>query len=216
MRIGVSHGKIRANSGGRLAAVVRSPAGRLRQQRKRRTDHRCHAAPGEVPALSNEDPLARPVAVAWTSARAQRCGFYFDPTKLRASYLAYEAKQSNRGATGKSGEELRLDLQGHSRSGLQRPDYCTDRKGTEIKTELAASPGWRFYSQASANQEGRDVWNVGLPAGGLGRTLRCKENVRGAGQEAEQIASAARTRHAWMPADPIATGPDCARRLSTA
>ena len=34
------------------------------------------------------------MAVAWTSARAQRCGFYFDPAKLRASYLAYEARQS--------------------------------------------------------------------------------------------------------------------------
>jgi len=43
--------------------------------------------------LNNDDPAARPVAVAWTSARAQRCGFYFDPAKLRASYLAYESRQ---------------------------------------------------------------------------------------------------------------------------
>src|SRR5512145_535689 len=44
--------------------------------------------------LGNDDPTARPIAVAWTSARAVRCGFHFDPAKLKASYLAYEARQS--------------------------------------------------------------------------------------------------------------------------
>src|SRR5262245_16199305 len=44
--------------------------------------------------ISNASPMARPIAVAWTSARARRCGFFFDPVKLRASYLAFEAKQS--------------------------------------------------------------------------------------------------------------------------
>jgi len=51
-------------------------------------------APGTI---SIDDPMARPIAVSWTSARAKRCGFYFDPAKLRSNYLAYEAKQ---GATG--------------------------------------------------------------------------------------------------------------------
>src|SRR5262245_41286736 len=51
------------------------------------------AAAADVPTASNDDPAARPMAVAWTSARAQRCGFFFDPGKLRSSYLAYEARQ---------------------------------------------------------------------------------------------------------------------------
>src|SRR5512145_1854197 len=34
--------------------------------------------------MNNDNPIARPIAVAWTSARAQRCGFFFDPAKLRA------------------------------------------------------------------------------------------------------------------------------------
>src|SRR5262245_39148282 len=54
------------------------------------------AAPdGAGASLNNDDPAARPVAVAWTAARAQRCGFFFDPTKLKSSYLRYEARQSN-------------------------------------------------------------------------------------------------------------------------
>jgi hypothetical protein len=40
-----------------------------------------------------EDPLARPIQVAWTSARASRCGFMFDPAKLKADYLGDEARR---------------------------------------------------------------------------------------------------------------------------
>ena len=39
-----------------------------------------------------QDPLARPVQVAWTSARASYCGFVFNPDQLRANYMAAEAR----------------------------------------------------------------------------------------------------------------------------
>lgn len=94
-------------------------------------------AAGDVPAaISNEDPLARPVAVAWTAARAQRCGFYFDPTKLRASYLAYEAKQSNAEALAKAQKTYDSTFGTIRDRVTSSPDYCTDRKSTEIKTDL--------------------------------------------------------------------------------
>ena len=61
----------------------------------------------DAPAgVRNDSPMARPIAVAWTSARARRCGFYFDSARLRTNYLAYEAGQGN------SREKLRLGLQG--------------------------------------------------------------------------------------------------------
>lgn len=43
--------------------------------------------------VSPEDPLARPIQVAWTSARAAHCGFMFDPERLKASYLADERRR---------------------------------------------------------------------------------------------------------------------------
>ncbi len=46
----------------------------------------------EARYVSPEDPLARPVQVAWTSARATHCGFIFDPDQLRADFLAAEAR----------------------------------------------------------------------------------------------------------------------------
>jgi hypothetical protein len=96
------------------------------------------ALPADAPqGISNQDPMARPVQVAWTSARAKRCGFYFDPAKLRSSYLAYEAKQ------GAAGEQLaRIEKTYDSTYKTvgdkiaNDPDYCTDRKGAEIKADL--------------------------------------------------------------------------------
>jgi hypothetical protein len=87
-------------------------------------------------AISNDSPLARPIAVAWTSARAKRCGFYFDPGKLRASYLAYEARQSNGEQLAKSEKSYDTTFKVISDRVSSNPDYCTDRKGAEIKADL--------------------------------------------------------------------------------
>src|SRR6516225_570082 len=50
-------------------------------------------AAAEAGSIKNDDPMARPVGVGWTSARAKRCGFYYDPVRLRTSYLAWERTQ---------------------------------------------------------------------------------------------------------------------------
>ncbi|MGI8724788.1 MAG: hypothetical protein ACR2J1_05430 [Methyloceanibacter sp.] len=46
----------------------------------------------EARTVKPDDPLARPIQVAWTSARASYCGFIFDPGQLRANYLASESR----------------------------------------------------------------------------------------------------------------------------
>src|SRR5262245_27821193 len=50
------------------------------------------SADKEARYVSPEDPLARPIQVGWTSARATHCGFIFDPDQLRADFLASEAR----------------------------------------------------------------------------------------------------------------------------
>jgi hypothetical protein len=95
------------------------------------------AASGEVPAIGNEDPLARPVYVAWTSARAQRCGFYFDPAKLRTAYLAYEAKQGSAGEQlGRIEKAYDATIKTITNNITQEANYCSDRKSAEIKANL--------------------------------------------------------------------------------
>jgi len=90
-------------------------------------------APG---SLTNEDPLARPIAVAWTAARAHRCGFHFEPTKLRASYLGYEAKQSSAEQVAKVEKSYDATFKVIRERVSADPEYCTDRKSAEIKADL--------------------------------------------------------------------------------
>lgn len=48
------------------------------------------AKPGDVVATGN-DPTSRAVQVGATAARARKCGFNFDPVRLKANFLAAEA-----------------------------------------------------------------------------------------------------------------------------
>lgn len=114
--------------GGLLAACSNSAGGLVTGSNQ--TD-------GEVPGgITNASPLARPIGVAWTSARAQRCGFYFDATKLRASYLAYEAKQGNAEQLSKAEKSYDATFKTIRERVSADPDYCTDAKGNAIKADL--------------------------------------------------------------------------------
>jgi hypothetical protein len=87
-------------------------------------------------SISNDNPLARPMAVAWTSARAEKCGFHFDPAKLRASYLAYEAKQSPPDQLGKAQQVYDTTFKSIGQRIATNPEYCSDRKSADIKVDL--------------------------------------------------------------------------------
>jgi hypothetical protein len=94
--------------------------------------------PADAPAaMTNDDAMARPIAVAWTSARAKRCGFYFDPAKLRTNYLAYESKQ---GLAGEQYAKLEKAYDTSYRVTSEKissnTDYCSESKGREIKADL--------------------------------------------------------------------------------
>jgi hypothetical protein len=49
----------------------------------------------EARNVAPEDPLAKPIQVAWTSARASHCGFIFDPVQLRSNFMAAEMQAGN-------------------------------------------------------------------------------------------------------------------------
>lgn len=92
--------------------------------------------PDAPPGVSNDSPMARPASVAWTAARAKRCGFFFDPVKLRASYMAYEARQPGQDLAKVEStydNTFKLILAKVSAEG----DYCDETRSREIKAELA-------------------------------------------------------------------------------
>jgi hypothetical protein len=49
----------------------------------------------EARNVAPEDPLAKPIQVAWTSARASHCGFVFNPTQLRSDFMAAQVQAGN-------------------------------------------------------------------------------------------------------------------------
>ncbi len=87
---------------------------------------------------SNDDPMARPTFVAWTSARAKRCGFFFDAAKLKAAYLGYERKQgANPDSLANIEKTYDQTFKSTSDTVWANNDYCSEKKGAEIKQELA-------------------------------------------------------------------------------
>ncbi len=92
------------------------------------------ASAGETLGIRNDDPMARPVQVAWTSARAQKCGFNFDAATLKSTYLAYEGSQgSNLANVEKIYDQTTTTIRSSTGNA---EEYCTDRKSREIKADL--------------------------------------------------------------------------------
>lgn len=81
------------------------------------------------------DPTQRAFQVGSTSARAVKCGFLFDPVKLKQQFLAAE---STLGTTDMAKVEKIYDVSfnGISRGVAQKEDYCSDAKTKEIKSDL--------------------------------------------------------------------------------
>src|SRR5262245_193208 len=91
----------------------------------------------EAPAVSPEDPTARAVQIAWTSARASYCGFIFDANQLRANYLASEAR------AGKPPSEIAKLEQAYDYARDSVTDkikddvyYCNKNRTTMIRNDL--------------------------------------------------------------------------------
>jgi len=89
------------------------------------------------PQAAKHDPGARALQVGWVSARASKCGFYFDPAKLKQQYLAAEA------AGGMPLDQLRkveLTYQYSLKSTLLKigkdDGYCNEHQTTSIRNDL--------------------------------------------------------------------------------
>jgi hypothetical protein len=85
------------------------------------------------------DPLRRAIKVAETSARAERCGYHFDPDRMRTAYLATEVQQNALDATSAGKLTSTYDLA--RRVTLQEtnadPNFCSSARTAQIKTALS-------------------------------------------------------------------------------
>lgn len=90
-----------------------------------------------APANPVSDPTGRALHVGAVSARATKCGYNFDPVKLKANYLASETAL---GATPADIEKLtkiyEVSHNGVAKAVAGKSGYCTEKKTAHIKEDL--------------------------------------------------------------------------------
>ncbi len=101
-------------------------------------------------------PMARPVQVGWTVARAERCGFLLDRAKLKRNYLAWEAQK------GVTPEELKKIERAYEFSRLlttarakKDPNYCTERVLKVVRADLPRMVAGDFDLPPRAKKRGK-------------------------------------------------------------
>lgn len=90
-----------------------------------------------APTAPVNDAQSRAIQVGATSGRATRCGFYFDPAKLKANFMAAEMAQ------GSSPEQLQKTEREYDhirgaviKAAASDAEYCSSSKTKEIETDL--------------------------------------------------------------------------------
>lgn len=89
------------------------------------------------PKPVTDERTERALEVAATSARASRCGYNFDPARLRYAYLAYETAQGGTPEQVAKAEKV-FD---YTRASLaekiaKEENFCTEAKTKEVKASL--------------------------------------------------------------------------------
>jgi hypothetical protein len=89
----------------------------------------------ENPIDRDNDPATRTMDVAATSARAIKCGYNFDPSKLKNSFLTTQSA-GNPGDLPKLTQIYDASFNTVSKALADKPDYCTAEKTAKIKLAL--------------------------------------------------------------------------------
>lgn len=90
-----------------------------------------------APAGPVNDPPMRAFEVGTVSARAIKCGFNFDPAKLKTNYLAYERTLSSTADLANIEKIYDTSFNGVAKAVEGENDYCTTEKTKTIKAALA-------------------------------------------------------------------------------
>jgi hypothetical protein len=90
------------------------------------------ADPGSV-----NDPTNRAFQVGTVSAKAIKCGFNFDPAKLKNNYLTYERTLAPGADLSKVEKIYDVSFNGVTKAVAGEADYCSDEKTKAIKADLS-------------------------------------------------------------------------------
>src|SRR4026209_1003665 len=90
----------------------------------------------EAVEVKPEDPFARPIQVAWTSARAKYCGFLFDPVKLRANFMAWAAASASPDPIKRLERASHYTFESVTEGIGEDPSYCSKARTDSIRIDL--------------------------------------------------------------------------------
>ncbi len=104
-------------------------------------------------------PTDRALHVGATTARAQRCGYVFDPQGTRAAYLAYEASQGTTGdVLAKTEKSYDYTVASISKNIASNAAYCDDEQTAIIKRDLGKVLAGDFSPPAKAATFKSENW----------------------------------------------------------
>ena len=116
-----------------------------------KTDQAAAAQPAAPPVT----PTDRALQVSTTSARAERCGFFFDPAKLRANFLAAEAQNGLAGGDMQKIEREYDTLRAKLAAVIAADKgFCTQLKTREVKKDLTRHLAGDFSPPAKQSVAG--------------------------------------------------------------
>jgi hypothetical protein len=117
------------------------------------------STPVAAPPLVTASPADRALLAAQTSAQALRCGYNFDPVRLRTSYLSYEASQGT-SAQDLAGVEKVYDT---TRSRISAAigsaeEFCVDETTDKIKRDLTRNLAGDFSAPVKRAPPAKSWW----------------------------------------------------------
>ena len=107
-------------------------------------------------------PTDRAIQVAATSAKADACGYNFDPARLRANYLAHEAQQGLAPPDLATLEKLYDTTRGRIAKSTGNADaFCTDEQTIAIKRDLVRHMAGDYTAAPKPAQSTASWWESG-------------------------------------------------------
>lgn len=104
-------------------------------------------------------PANRPVKVAMISAAAVKCGFYFDTTRLRQSFLASQATTVPGTDPAKAQKDYDAAYARATAALAGQEDYCTPTEVNFIKADLNRHLAGDFKTAARIAPKERSTWD---------------------------------------------------------
>lgn len=122
-----------------------------------------------APAAPQSTPIARAMHVGAVTARAMKCGYNFDPTNLKTSYLASETALGTSVADVATLEKAyNVAFNGVNKVAATEAGFCSEKKTKEIKADLTRALGGDFNPpvKVAAPAEEEEGFFGGLFGGG--------------------------------------------------